>query len=261
MENKKIRMQYPYDTTGENRILDGSVHEIEPIKLVRVGNSNLFILDYYDETVGANCTTFLVFINGVLTKVPVNNYGLAFELLNGLNLPLHSVSLDMLPSFIDCTQIMSPYDVFNGEYMYQTKTPVEETQTASAAGPAGPNNPPIIPPKPPVSLRAASAGANPPKPEDSKTFKPTKHLYIPFYESSFGSIFEGDIRQETNMGPVYVFNNCDDKFPNFAIFNLTSGYRLDTDRTFTFETRLTNYVVHYLSALNPELPASLAFLA
>ncbi len=74
-----IRMQYP--RISGNSLCDGTVHEIVPYHVYRVEGSELYVMEYYDQTRRCQATTVLIRgDNGRLTKVPLVDYQSLFDM-------------------------------------------------------------------------------------------------------------------------------------------------------------------------------------
>ena len=100
-----IKMKYPKDSKNKN--FDGKIHDINPTRLVKINNSNIFILDYDDITLNKRMYTVLINIDNKLYKLPLKNYNY-FNLLKA-KYRLNSVgcSLELLTTTIDCENIIS----------------------------------------------------------------------------------------------------------------------------------------------------------
>ena len=83
--NKIIKMQYPYDYTKENNLFDGKFHDITVNKIskITIRHINFFIIDYYDLNVNYSLVALTMKIQNKLVHVPVDNYDLFYEYING----------------------------------------------------------------------------------------------------------------------------------------------------------------------------------
>lgn len=86
--NKSIRMQYPYDSSGKNRMFDGTIHDIIPIEImpININGQEFFVMIYYDLTMSTIATTLLIRIGNILAKVPLDDYDFFIEYLENNNI-------------------------------------------------------------------------------------------------------------------------------------------------------------------------------
>ena len=75
-----LRLQYP--NIRGNSLCDGRVHNITPYTVSRIEDLELFLLEYYDESMACDCTTILLRRpDGSLCKIPLKDYDLLFEMI------------------------------------------------------------------------------------------------------------------------------------------------------------------------------------
>ena len=68
----RINLKYPYERGS--RTFDGRIHQIKPINLTQYPNTDLYLLEYYDETLHLSMVTILRRRNGVFFKYPLTDY-------------------------------------------------------------------------------------------------------------------------------------------------------------------------------------------
>ena len=74
--SRNVTIQYPYSPLNDG--IDGTVHQITPIRLIRlnVHGLDLYFMEYYDHNLGHEMITFLIRMNGMLYKVPLLSYNM-----------------------------------------------------------------------------------------------------------------------------------------------------------------------------------------
>lgn len=92
-----IRIKYPY--IPGNNLCDGTVHQIEPIRLCRIIGLPLLLLEYFDQKVEAQCITIILVDNQGFHKVPLLGYDELFEILNNEEW-LEPIDIGILPDII-----------------------------------------------------------------------------------------------------------------------------------------------------------------
>lgn len=82
-----IKMQYP--NIKGNSLCDGKTHIITPHRISRIEDFDIFLMEYYDETMGCQCSTILLRTsNGELIKIPLLDYNLLFNMIKNGELRL-----------------------------------------------------------------------------------------------------------------------------------------------------------------------------
>lgn len=81
-----MKMHYP--KIAGNKIYDGKIHEIEPTKLNKINDYELYLLDYYDEKYQRECSTILEKSGKGFKKVSLLDYNLFLEMLTNGNLTI-----------------------------------------------------------------------------------------------------------------------------------------------------------------------------
>lgn len=82
-----IRMQYP--NINGNSLCDGRIHNITPYGISRIEDLEIFLMEYFDETRGCECSTILYRMpNGEISKIPLLDYDLLFNMINNGELRL-----------------------------------------------------------------------------------------------------------------------------------------------------------------------------
>ena len=76
VDSRNVTVQYPYNSSSE--AIDGKIHEVTPLKLVRMNVNGLeyFFMEYFDHSLGHEMFTILYNIDGVLHKVPLTLYSI-----------------------------------------------------------------------------------------------------------------------------------------------------------------------------------------
>ena len=76
VEGRNITMQYPYIPGNDS--IDGTIHDIAPLKIVRLNINGLeyFFMEYFDHTLGHEMFTFLYNVNGKMYKIPLTLYSI-----------------------------------------------------------------------------------------------------------------------------------------------------------------------------------------
>ena len=133
-----IRMQYP--NISGNPVCDGTVHQIEPIRLRRVIGLPLMVLEYLDRKIGAQCITIISVDAQGFHKVPLLGYNEFFEILSNDEW-LEPIDIRVLPDTIGSNEPVHDWP---------------EVVAESVADSPNPNNPPI--------LRAAADDKKPHRP-------------------------------------------------------------------------------------------------
>lgn len=182
-----IIMQYPYDSTGNNRLFDGKQHTIKPIAIRPIQKTysvdrnqtkqvkqQLYVLAYYDVSMKTNCVTIIEKNTlGGVNKIPLNDYKL-------LNLYLKKNPFTPDERYENQTSIFLP-DVINlgntglaSQIFDSNGTPIKQNfiynfnsfgknQAArNSMSIASPASPPPTPPKPPQNNENKTA-TNPPQ--------------------------------------------------------------------------------------------------
>ena len=72
----KVKMQYPKDETGKNKMYDGKIHQIIPFTIKKVDSQNveLYIMKYFDIDLKKYLETILLKKDGEFYKIPLDNY-------------------------------------------------------------------------------------------------------------------------------------------------------------------------------------------
>ena len=90
-----LEMQYPY--IEGNIICDGRVHRITPRTVFRIEDLELYLLNYFDETLRTECTTIVQRNrNGELVKVPLIDYDSVTNMMRTGRLRLTEVPVNEL---------------------------------------------------------------------------------------------------------------------------------------------------------------------
>lgn len=90
-----IKMEYP--NIKDNDLCDGKIHDIIPLNIDRIENSELYLLEYYDRTKKCNGVTILYkAYNGEITKIPLLSYDLLFYLIDNKKIDLSYEDLGLL---------------------------------------------------------------------------------------------------------------------------------------------------------------------
>ena len=109
-----IKMQYPI---GNNTNFDGKIHDIKPLKLTHAKDSNFYILEYFDNSLGKRMYTFLKKEGYNYFKIPLERYPIV---------PLfkayfkENCNLNILPEFIECKSFSTIENVI-AEIKYSPK--------------------------------------------------------------------------------------------------------------------------------------------
>ena len=75
-----IRLKYP--NIDGNSLCDGRIHNITPYSISRIEDLELYIMDYFDESIQNECSTILSKNpNGVIEKIPLLDYDLLFDMV------------------------------------------------------------------------------------------------------------------------------------------------------------------------------------
>ena len=76
ISSRNVTIQYPYSPINEG--IDGAVHQITPIRLIRLNihGLDMYFMEYYDHNLGHEMITFLIRMNGMLYKVPLVSYNM-----------------------------------------------------------------------------------------------------------------------------------------------------------------------------------------
>ncbi len=71
---KNVTIQYPYSQGNDH--IDGNVHQISPLNVVRcsVNGFDIYYMEYYDLSLGHRMLTFLIRIGEGLYKLPLTSY-------------------------------------------------------------------------------------------------------------------------------------------------------------------------------------------
>ena len=96
---KKIRMQYPYDSSGRNPSYDGRLHDVQPTSLYRtiIRGIPFYVMSYHDLTLNSDMITLVVDINGQIAKVPLSDYSTFSQFLESANLtPISPEKVDRI---------------------------------------------------------------------------------------------------------------------------------------------------------------------
>ena len=99
---KKINMQYPFGNTSENQLLDGAVHQITPQFLypLQRGERTFYIMEYFDHSCDCQAFTIITNIDGIYTKIPLDDYNCLFDFLRNNPLPRLTPEALSLPQTI-----------------------------------------------------------------------------------------------------------------------------------------------------------------
>lgn len=98
-----INMKYP--ASEKNSYLDGKVHKIEPKELLRLNDSNYYMLRGFDNSYNVKMYTILRDVDGIFYKVPLDDYQ---EFQNNLsNFNLSKVSLECVEENVDSLPFMT----------------------------------------------------------------------------------------------------------------------------------------------------------
>ena len=76
ISSRNVTIQYPYSPINEG--IDGAVHQITPIRLIRLNihGLDMYFMEYFDHNLGHQMITFLIRMNGMLYKVPLLSYNM-----------------------------------------------------------------------------------------------------------------------------------------------------------------------------------------
>ncbi len=110
--DKKTTMQYPYDSSGTNRLFDGTIHEIIPreMKPLKLGGRDFEVMRYYDITMDTEAVTLLTRIGNSLAKVPLDDYNILFDYLDKNNITFNQNNVYSLPNIV-LAQTLSAQDL------------------------------------------------------------------------------------------------------------------------------------------------------
>lgn len=141
-----MRMQYPNDINNPN--FDGKPHFIKPKRLLKVTNTNYYLLEYFDLNLRKSMFTFLVKDGTYFSKIPLEDYSKVKELLNLLS--FEEIDYSVLGKNINCSDISSIETLYEGIISSgkNCKKTLEKEKYAYQQAPApsgGGNNPPSGP--------------------------------------------------------------------------------------------------------------------
>lgn len=110
---KRISMQYPFDSSGTNRMFDGQVHEILPrnLRTITLRGRQFYVMDYYDFNAGTTAITLLTRIGNTLAKVPLDDYDFLFYYLEHNQLPSIDISNFNFPNKIPLAQMLCASEI------------------------------------------------------------------------------------------------------------------------------------------------------
>ena len=96
-------------------MFDGEVHWIEPQALhpIRIGGRNWYIMEYYDYSANTQAITMLIDINGVLAKVPLDNYDILNDFITDNTLASLDINQIKLPSNISLAETISAKELLS----------------------------------------------------------------------------------------------------------------------------------------------------
>lgn len=140
--DKSTKMQYPYDSSGTNRLFDGTVHKIIPreIKPLKLNGRDFSVMRYYDINMETELVTLLTKIGNTLAKVPLDDYNILFKYLKANNIMSNDNSTSIVLPDIQLAQTMNAQDLLmSGShkkpiFKFNEYVPLSENGTVKSIG-------------------------------------------------------------------------------------------------------------------------------